>query len=178
MSVRWTVIAALLGSLIVLLSQVVFAYTLDDGYGFALTSVTLLSKHGPAISILAALAGLAGVFVLTVLSRAPEESNRTALVSGIVISGAGLAVVLVFLLVDLPDVGSTGMYDAPGAGNLDVTGSATGGLWMELVGGLVLLLAGIALALAGRNPARRDEPKPERGTSRSTNGKPDHEESP
>jgi hypothetical protein len=77
--------------------------------------------------------------------------------------GMGIAVLVVFLAIDLPDVGSTGMFNTPGAGNLDSTGKASAGLWMELVGAVVIVLGGIALfrlsedqlsAINPRNPER------------------------
>lgn len=146
MNARLTVVTALLGSLIVVLSQLVTAYSLEDQFGINMANVTLLEKHGPVTTILAAFAGLAVVFLLAVLARASSESRQVALATGIVVGGMGAAVILVFLFVDLPDIGDTGLYDAPGAGNLDATGTAAAGLWMELVGGLILLLSGAALA--------------------------------
>jgi len=154
-NLRLTVATALLGSLIVILSQLVTAYTLQDPLGIDLANLTLIGKHGPLTAILAGVAGLAVVFLLTVQARAPEESRPVTLTSGIVVAGMGLAVILVFLLVDLPDVGDTGMYDTPGAGNLDATGVAAAGLWLELVGGIILLLAGTALAVAGSEGSGR-----------------------
>lgn len=153
MNLRLAVITALLGSLVVILSQLVFSYSLNDEFGFAVTRLSLLAKHGPATTILAAIAGLAGVFLLTVIARAPEESRPAVLATGILTAGIGTAVILIFFLVDLPDVGNTGMFDAPRGGTIDVTGSATGGLWLELVGGIILLLAGAALMVAGAGAA-------------------------
>lgn len=153
---RLTAATALLGSLIVILSQTVAAYTLQDPLGIDLANLTLLDKHGPVPAILAVIAGLAVILLLTVQARVPGESGPVALGSGIVVAGMGLAIVLVFLLVDLPDVGDTGMYDAPGAGNLNAIGVATAGLWLELVGGIILLLAGVALIVIGSNPSGGD----------------------
>lgn len=163
---RLTAATALLGSLIVILSQLVTGYTLQDQLGADIANITLLSKHGPVTAILGAVAGLAVVFLLTVQARAPEQVRQTALTAGIVVAGMGLAVVLTFLIVDLPDSGNTGMYDTPGVGNLDATGTGGAGLWLELVGGVILLLAGAALAVAGsegrgRGPDGRPAGTPE-----------------
>ena len=73
---------------------------------------------------------------------AVATGNRSAT---IVIIGMGAAVILVFLFVDVPDIGSTGMFNAEIAGNIDATGKAEAGLWLELVGGVVLVLGGLAL---------------------------------
>lgn len=154
---RLTTATALLGSLIVILSQLVTGYTLQDQLGADIANLTLLSKHGPVTVILGVVAGLAVVFLLTVQARAPEQVRQTALTAGIVVAGMGLAVILTFLIVDLPDAGNTGMYDTPGVGNLDATGTATAGLWLELVGGIILLLAGTALAVTGSDGADRPD---------------------
>ncbi len=146
MNARLTVVTALLGSLIVVLSQFVTAYSLEDQFGIGMDNVTLLEKHGPMTLILGAIAGLAVVFLIIAAANAASDSRPVALTTGIVVVGMGLAVILVFLFVDLPDVGDTGLFDAPGKGNLDATGAAAAGLWLELVGGLILLLSGAALA--------------------------------
>lgn len=153
---RLTVATALLGSLIVILSQLVTGYTLQDQFGADIANLTLIAKHGPVSTILAVIAGLAAVFLLTVQARAPEQARQTALTVGIVVAGMGLAVILTFLIVDLPDAGDTGMYDSPGKGNLDAVGTGTAGLWLELVGGIILLLSGAALAITGTGPDRTD----------------------
>lgn len=151
---RLTIITAFLGALVLLLSQIVFAYSLNDQFGFAITRLSLLSKHGPAVAIMAAVAGLATVYLRIVVARNPDATMPAARFAGIVNAGMGFAAMLVFFLIDLPDVGSTGMFDAPRVGNIDTVGVATGGLWMELVGGLILLFTGIALFVVG---SRRSE---------------------
>ncbi len=132
---RLAAVTVLLGCLIVLLSQMVTGFTLVDETDSVIGTVTLFEHHGVATSLFALFAAFALVFAVA-------SGSRPA-VSGVVI--LGVAVLLVFLLVDLPDVDSTGMFDTPGAGNLDATGRASAGLWMEMVGGLVIVLGGIAL---------------------------------
>lgn len=160
MNLRLTAATALLGSLLVILSQFVAAYSLEDQFGVVMANVTLFEKHGPVTAILAAVAGLAVVFLVATAAREPESARPVARVAGIVVAGMGLAALLVFLLVDLPDIGDTGMYDAPGSGNLDATGAAAAGLWLELVGAIVLMLAGAALATV--KPDRTASRGPER----------------
>ena len=133
---RLTAITALLGALLVIVSQVVTAYALKDQLGNVIGTVDLLDKHGFITALFGLAAALAVVFAVATGSR-----RATFLVIAL-----GAAVILVFLLVDVPDIGNTGMYDTPGAGNLDATGEAASGLWLELTGGLILMLAGIALS--------------------------------
>ncbi|MGK2931789.1 MAG: hypothetical protein ACSLFD_03300 [Solirubrobacterales bacterium] len=133
---RLTGITALIGALLVIISQVVTAYALEDPLGNVIATVNLLEKHGVLTALFGLMAALAVVFAVATGSRAAT----------IVVIGLGVAVVLVFLIVDVPDIGNTGLYDTPGSGNLDATGKAAAGLWLELTGGVILILSGIALS--------------------------------
>ena len=150
---RLTAITALLGALIVIISQVVSAYALEDQLGNVIATVDLLEKHGVITALFGLAAAIAVVFAVATGSRG----------AAIVVIGLGVAVILVFLIVDVPDIGNTGMYDTPGAGNLDATGKASSGLWLELTGGVILVLSGIALStldsiqLRAIGPARSND---------------------
>lgn len=132
---RLAAVTVLLGCLVVLLSQVVTGFTLVDETDSVIATVTLFEQHSVATAILGLFAALALVFAVA-------TGSRPAVVAVI---GMGVAVLFVFLLIDLPDIGSTGMFNTPGAGNLDATGKASAGLWMEMVGGLVIVLGGLVL---------------------------------
>ncbi|HTU14112.1 MAG TPA: hypothetical protein VMF31_02845 [Solirubrobacterales bacterium] len=155
---RLTAITALIGALVVILSQVVTAYSLENELGEVVETVTLLSKHGVITAIFGLVAALAVVFAVATGSRA----------AAIVVIGMGAAVVLVFLFVDLPDVGDTGMFNAPLAGNIDVTGKASAGLWLELTGGAILILSGIAMATLGESQLRAIGPGGDRAPTGRT----------
>ena len=133
---RLAAATALLGAIDLILSQLVTAYSLEDPYGLTITNVTLIDKHGVLPLIL-------GVLAIISLVWAVFSGNRTGAILIVII---GLTAIFIFLIVDLPDIGDTGLYNALGAGNLDATGKASTGLWLELVGGIVLTLAGLALA--------------------------------
>ena len=132
---RLAAATALLGAIVLILSQLVTAYSLEDPYGLTITNVTLIDKHGVLPLIL-------GVLAIISLAWAVFSGDRTGAILIVII---GLTAIFIFLIVDLPDIGDTGLYNAPGAGNLDATGKASTGLWLELVGGIVLTLAGLAL---------------------------------
>ena len=149
MSGRLAAVTVLLGALIVIISQVVPAYSLENELEETLGTVTLLSKHGVVTAILGLAAAVALVFALA-------TGNRSAT---IVIIGMGAAVILVFLFVDVPDIGSTGMFNAEIAGNIDATGKAEAGLWLELVGGVVLVLGGLALRSLNEDQLRSIGPR-------------------
>lgn len=133
---RLAAATALLGAIVLILSQLVTAYSLEDPYGLTITNVTLIDKHGVLPLIL-------GVLAVIALAWAVFSGNRTGAILIVII---GLTAIFIFLIVDLPDIGDTGLYNAPGSGNLDATGKASTGLWLELVGGVVLTLSGLALA--------------------------------
>lgn len=135
MNGRLAAVTTLLGALIVIISQVVPAYALTNEFGEVVETVTLLSKHGVITAIIGLVAALATVFAVA-------AGNRSAT---IIVVGLGVAVILVFLLVDVPDIGTTGMFDASSTGNIDVTGKAQPGIWLELVGGAILIFGGVAL---------------------------------
>ena len=156
---RLTAITALLGVLIVVLSQLVTAYSLENDLGEVIDTVNLLDKHGVITGLFALVAGAAVIYAIASGSR----------LATIVVIGMGAAVILVFLVVDLPDVGDTGLFNAPGLGNIDVTGKASAGLWLELTGGLVIVLAGYALStldqaqLQGIGPDRKGQDSSRKG---------------
>lgn len=149
MTGRLAAVTALLGALIVIISQVVTAYSLQNELGEVLDTVTLLSKHGVITAILGLVAALAVVFAVATGNRAGTT----------VVIGMGAAVILIFLFVDVPDIGSTGMFNTPTAGNLDATAKAEAGLWLELVGGIILILAGLALRTLNEEQLRSIGPR-------------------
>lgn len=151
---RLTAVTLVIGVVIVLLSQVVSGFVIEDQFGIPIDTATLLAKHGPWTIFLALIA-------LVGLGWALVSGNRTAIVLPLAM---GVAVILIFLLIDLPDLGSTGLFDAPGAGNLDGTARSDAGLWMELIGGVVILLASIGLMTLDESTLRSILPT---GKSRS-----------
>jgi hypothetical protein len=146
---RLAAIAALLGAAIVIIAQVVTAFSLENELGEVLDTVTLLEKHGVVTAIIGLVAALALVFAVALGSRPAV----------IFMIGMGAAVILIFLIVDVPDIGSTGMFNTPTAGNLDATAKAEAGLWLELLGGVILVLSGIALLTLDSNKLRAIGPQ-------------------
>lgn len=167
-SARLAAVTVLLGAMVAVASQFVAAYALEDQFGLTIETVTLFGKHGPFVVI--ASLGAVGALLWAILA-----GSRQALVP---LLGMGIAILLVFLLVDLPDAGETGLYDTPGAGNLDATGTAAAGLWLELVGGLVIVLGAIALMALDRDTLRAIRPgapttrrrRPQAGAGRPERG--------
>lgn len=159
---RLTAVTVLLGAVIVLLSQMVTGFTLVDETDSVIANVTLFDTHGLIAALFAVVAALALVFAVATGSRAAVA----------VVIAMGIGTVLVFLFIDLPDVGDTGLFNTPGAGNLDATGKASAGLWMELVGGIVLILGGTALARLNESQLRAIGPKFGQSPQRPAKGAP------
>lgn len=139
-SARLAAVTVLLGAVITVVSQFVAAYVLEDRFGLPIETVSLFGKHGPFVLIAAIAAVVALVWAVATGSKQPL----------VPLLGMGIAIVLVFLLIDLPDAGETGLYDTPGSGNLDATGTAAAGLWLELIGGIVIILGAISLLTLDR----------------------------
>ena len=85
---------------------------------------------------------------------------------------AGVAALLLFLLIDLPDAGKTGTLNEPTTVSfLTAKADPAGGFWIELIGALVLAVCGGALATLSpeqlRTAPRGRKPKSERRPRRS-----------
>ncbi len=159
---RLSAITVVLGVLIVLLSQFATGYSLLDETDSVITNVTLIETHGLVAVIFALIA-------LIALLAAVATGSRSSVAVTIAM---GIGVLLVFLFIDLPDVGETGFFDAPGVGNIDATGGASAGLWMELVGGLVIVLGAAALVRLDESQLRGIGPRGAGGmTKRNESGR-------
>ena len=154
---RLTAVTLLIGALITVLSQFVPGFVIEDPLGIPIDTVTLLAKHGPWTILLAIVAVIG-------LAWAVLGGSRAAVAVPLAM---GVAVILVFLVIDLPDLGSTGLFDAPGAGNLDGAARSEAGLWMELIGGVVILLASIGLATLDESALRSILPQRQRKSRRT-----------
>jgi hypothetical protein len=155
---RLAALTVLLGCVIVLLSQMVTGFTLVDETDSVIATVTLFEQHGVATALFALFAALGLIFAVA-------TGSRPAMIAVI---GMGVAILLVFLLIDLPDIGSTGMFNTPGAGNLDATGKASAGLWMQMVGGLVIVIGAVVLLRLDESQLRAIGP--DRGPDRRQSG--------
>lgn len=125
-----------------------------DTFGYRAGSALEVShgggRHGYAFLLL-------GVFAIAAIVLALRTGSKPATLA-IVASGA--VALLLFLLIDLPDAGKTGAF----AGFIQTEADPRAGFWLELLGAIVLLVGGAALALL-RRPAtipRRAEHQPTR----------------
>jgi hypothetical protein len=108
-----------------------------DGRVAASLDRTGWDLHGPALLLIAALGA-------ALLPAALRGSLAAALGVGV----AGLAALGIAVIGDLPDVGATGLV---GEGLREGRGEAGVGAYLEVLGGVLLLVAGGVLALLGRD---------------------------
>ena len=147
-------LACAAGAALLAASQFVDIFYLASEGPRPIEAIGASSQHGLTNVILAALALLLACLALVAGSH--STLGRLAF-GGIAI--AGLVGLLVFALIDLPDVGSAGTLDSPTGELTEATVEPAAGFWMELFGSLLLLATGAIGAFASR-----DEPEADSGT--------------
>ncbi|HET6831962.1 MAG TPA: hypothetical protein VFH44_11500 [Solirubrobacterales bacterium] len=93
-------------------------------------------RHGYAMLLL-------GAFTLVTLTIAVATGQRAPAWAT---AGLGIAALVLFLIVDLPDAGDTGEIEIEGIGLAGVEVVAQPGFWLGAAAALTLALAGIAYA--------------------------------
>jgi len=134
------------------------------------------------------------LYALLVLGLFAIGAMLVAILSGskpaaIAVAAAGFTALLIFLVVDLPDVGKVGTFDDPNQTFLQAKAQPEDGFWIELIGALVLTVCGGAMAtLDGRQlrslrpgateesrdtlPSRRSRPAPPWRNAAAVRGSP------
>lgn len=141
-------LACAAGAALLAASQLVDIFYLRGEGPRAIEAIDAASQHGWTNITLAAFALVLACLALVAGGR--STLGRVAF-GGVAI--AGLVGLLVFGLIDLPDVGSAGTLDSPTGELTEATVEPAAGFWMELAGSLVLLVTGSIGALAGRGEA-------------------------
>jgi hypothetical protein len=118
-------------------SELLHTFEFDLGTsGETQRTVAASDRHSYALLVLA-------VFALFALAVAVVTGSRPAAVAVAVTGGLTL---LVFLLVDLPDVGQQGSVDEPTRVFFSSEAEPAEGFWLEAVGTIALAVSGAALA--------------------------------
>jgi hypothetical protein len=138
-------------------SQFMDIFHLTPPGGEALDAITSSEQHGGAMFILAVFA-LAMVVVTLVAPNRQIGGQQLSFfqVAAFAIAACGVVALLLFLIVDLPDVNKIGTVDDPRESFIDAKAEPQAGFWFELFGSLVLAGCGIALATL-RTPAPEDD---------------------
>ena len=107
--------------------------------GDPLREVTAADRHGYSMLLLAAFALVA--MIVAVLSGLRIAAWATA--------AFGLAALVLFLVIDLPDVNELGDIEDPNFGLASARADPQPGFWLEAIGAVVLGLASVAFATLG-----------------------------
>lgn len=150
-------LTAALGALLILVSQFTALYHVHVATSSAaIKTVGTGANHAWAPIPIALLAGALAFAVY-------RKGSRTALVALMVL---GVVTLLIALLGDLPDAHATGIVGSGASQYAEGTSTPSAGLYMETLGGVLLLISGgIGLMLLGaprrRPPESAPDPTPE-----------------
>jgi hypothetical protein len=146
--------ACVIAAVVLCVSELQTMFELAPQSGQPLAEQSGGDRHGYAILVLGIFAAIATVLAILTASRP----------AALAVAVMGAASLLVFLLIDLPDAGQTGVLDQGGQSFVDAKANPQGGFWLLLIGALGLTLSGVALAtlsseqLAELRPKRRSRP--------------------
>ncbi|HKG36813.1 MAG TPA: hypothetical protein VKA89_10295 [Solirubrobacterales bacterium] len=129
-------LACLGGGVLLFASQFMDIFELNSPGPTVQDLITSADQHWYAMAVL----GLYAVFATV---GAVALGSKPLAVS---VAVAGLAALLLFLLIDLPDAGKTGTLNNETVTFLTAEADPAGGFWLELLGALVLAVCGTALA--------------------------------
>jgi len=141
------VLACAGGSAMLAASQFTDIFQLTPPGGEALTAIDANDQHGYATLILAGFA-----LVMLVLGLAAGSARREgaalslAQIAFVAVAVCGVAALLLFLIIDLPDVNQIGTVDDPRESFIDAKAEPQAGFWLELIGAAVLAVCGVSLA--------------------------------
>jgi hypothetical protein len=160
-------LACLVAACVLFASELMTMFDFTPPGGEALSSQDGGDRHGNALMVIA-------VFAIFALGIAVFTGSKPA---AIAVGVAGVAALLVFLLVDLPDANAVGTLDDARNSFFDAEAVPQGGFFMEMLGALALAIGGVALAtmtpeqLRSLGPQKREEADDE-APSKDSNPKP------
>lgn len=133
-------LAVIGGALLVMASELLDTFRFEAAGQTVLQSSTGGERHYYALLVL-------GAFAVAAMVVAIIGGSKPA---AIALAAAGITALLIFLVIDLPDVDKVGTFDDPGQTFLQAKAQPQDGFWIELIGALVLTVCGAAMAtLAG-----------------------------
>lgn len=147
-------------------SEVMDTFHLTPHGGEALVADSAFDRHHGAMLVLSAAAIIA--LVVAVMTGSKPAAAAAAI--------CGAIALLIFLIGDLPDANKIGTLDQTGAPFIDAKAVPQTGFWFELIGALVLAIAGTALAMMPEDRIKlfarvpKDESTPPRYLSRPSSG--------
>ncbi len=131
--------ACLAGAVVLIASDFMDTFrfdAVDETTGVVGAVATVADRHQYAMLIL-------GLFSIVALIVAIANGSKPAAAA---VGIAGIAAVLLFVLIDVPDAGKVGTFSSAGQSFVEAKAVPLGGFWLELTGALVLAVCGGALA--------------------------------
>jgi hypothetical protein len=129
-------LACLGGAALLVASQFMDIFVLNDAGGNAFKLISSVDQHWYAMGVL-------GVFAALATLGAIVSGSKPLAVA---VAATGAAALLLFLLIDLPDAGKAGNVSDPIQTFVTAEADPKGGFWIELIGALILTVCGGALA--------------------------------
>jgi hypothetical protein len=129
-------LACIAGGALLFASQFMNIFELNSAGPTAQRLIDSTDQHWYAMAVL-------GLYAALAAAGAVAAGSKPLAVS---VAVAGVAALLLFLLIDLPDAGKTGTLNSETVSFLTAKADPAGGFWIELIGALVLAVCGGALA--------------------------------
>ena len=146
-------------------SEFMVSFELTPPAGDPLGEQLAYDRHGWAMLVLA-------LFAIASTAVAIATGQRIA---AFATAGFGVAALLLFLVIDLPDVGQLGDIEAPAFGLATAEAVPQAGFWLAAISSVVLGLAGIAYATLSSEQLQAPKRLLDR---RRSNGKPEPADTP
>lgn len=154
-------VICLIAGLLLIGSELLDTFVIENTEGVAVDAVGAAARHGFAL-------GLLGLVAIGATLVAVFAGSRPAAIAVVV---CGLAALVLFAVIDLPDVGAQDLIADPNQDYTEGTAVADNGFWVSIGASVLLVIGGGLLAplsttqLAALRPGGGG-PKPERPTSR------------
>ncbi len=155
--------ACLAGGVLLIASEFMDTFrfdAVDETTGAVGAVATVADRHQYAMLVL-------GLFAIVALAVAIAYGSKPAAVA---VAVAGVAAILLFVLIDVPDAGQVGTFSDAGQSFVDAKAVPQGGFWLELIGALVLAACGGAMATLTPAQLRALRPGSRSGTKRGKAG--------
>ena len=124
------------GAILLCASQFMTVFELNSAGPAPQALIDSADQHWYAMAVLGVFGGLATIGAVAAGSKPLAAS----------VAVAGGTALLLFLLIDLPDAGATGVLESETIQFLNAEADPAGGFWIELIGALVLTVCGGAMA--------------------------------
>src|SRR3954453_966960 len=125
-------LACIAGGALLFASQFMNIFELNSAGPTVQRLIDSTDQHWYAMAVLGLYAALAAAGAVAAGSKPLAAS----------VAVAGVAALLLFLLIDLPDAGKTGTLNSETVSFLTAKADPAGGFWIELIGALVLAVCG------------------------------------